>query len=251
MDGGDTWLPANVGTYPPNSTFSFVEYNGSIYAGTGYSPEPGEVYRWLGGGTWEKVFENPSQARNIIQSMVEYNDHFFVGSSIYASGAWAGTTAVHISDDGDNFTATTGIPSSESILQFLIADEQLLALTQTYNTNDFSLYKWGGTEWQYHTEYDFEEKIRAYNQAIAVSEDGILYTTGKAPGDTSTGFYRSCDLGVTWYQFDILDNYRTVSEDLLTAMHLHDDILYIAFTPEPSSVVFLSLGLLALVNRKV
>ena len=252
MDRGDTWLPANVGTHPPNSTFSFIEYNGAVYAGTGYSPWPGEVYRWLGGGTWEKVFQIPTQVRNIVSVMAEYNEHLFVGSYIYASGAWEGTVPVYVSCDGENFIATCGIPSSQNIRQLLLADDSLLSLTNTHGyIDDYSLYRWNGTEWQYHAPYDFDERIYyGLNQAIAVSEDGILYTTGKAPGDDSAGFYRSCDLGVTWYQFDVLDNYRITPEDLVTAMHLHNDILYVAFTPEPATVLLLGLGGMALLRRR-
>ncbi|OAD21199.1 secreted protein [Candidatus Thiomargarita nelsonii] len=57
IDGGESWQTANVGVHPPNSTFSYVEFNGDVYAGTGYAPYHGQVYRWLDGGSWELVLD--------------------------------------------------------------------------------------------------------------------------------------------------------------------------------------------------
>ncbi len=116
-DHGESWQRADGGpVHPPNSTFSYAELHGQVYAGTGYEPYHGEVYRWLGNGNWQRVLDLGT-ARNIVHTLLAHDDLLFVGSLLYGhnGSGCAGTVPIYVSSDGTTFDATSGIPSCFSI----------------------------------------------------------------------------------------------------------------------------------------
>ena len=84
-DGGETWQPADRGVHPPASSYCLGEYRGRVYIGTGYEPEHGQIYRWLGDSGpnhWELV-QDIAPPRSMVWSFAVFNDRLFVGSWIY------------------------------------------------------------------------------------------------------------------------------------------------------------------------
>ncbi len=231
IDSGNTWQTADSGPVnPPNSVFSFVEFKGDVYAGTGYDPYPGEVYRWLGSGSWEKVLEISNPSRNIVDSMVAFDNQLFVGSIVY----WwntvdcASTTPVLVSSDGNNFNITIGIPACLSIIKFIIVDNQLVTTAVNRESGESYVYRWNGISKTW-------EKIAASNltfqlRELIISHNGNIYAYGQAPGDAVAGIYQSSDLGKTWQQVAVLEHPDASS------MTIHDDILYISTFPDTNNI---------------
>lgn len=219
-DGGETWQTADSGpVHPPNSVYSFVEFNRDVYAGTGYEPYPGQVYRWLGDGNWELVLDIGT-IRNIVDAMVVYDNQLFVGSDPYgdSGAACASTIPVLVSSDGNTFNPTAGIPGCCGVRNLLVAGNQLLALVADRNTGQQYTYRWNDISetWEELAAYNLE-----YSPAGMTSHNGVIYTCGQAPSDASAGIYQSVDQGVTWQQIAVLENPDASS------MTIHDDTLYI------------------------
>ncbi len=235
-DHGETWQPANIGVHPPNSTFSFVEFNGDVYAGTGYSPWHGQVYRWLGDAGadyWELVLD-VALPRSIIQTMVVYEDQLFVGSYVYggASGCES-SVPVYVSSDGNTFNATTGIPPCYSVRDLLVVDEQLIAWTFNYpDATEYYVVRWNNSsqEWE---EISANRPDWANGLPELVAYDGVIYFYGHAPGDASAGIYQSADLGQTWQQIAILQDPDA------SVMTIHDGILYIGTFHDADNTAFI------------
>jgi hypothetical protein len=145
VDYGETWQPATRGTHPPNSTFAFVEFNGDVYAGTGYAPYHAQLYKWLGASTlnqWELVFDVPPP-RTIIpkDGLVVFDDELFVGTRIYGGmDNCDATIAAYRSSDGINFRTTAGIPSCHSVFNFSVVSGHLIARTQNTLNNEWELF---------------------------------------------------------------------------------------------------------------
>jgi len=225
-DGGETWQSADAGpVHPPNSTYSFAEFNSDIYAGTGYEPYHGEVYRWLGNGNWEKVLETGS-ARNIVDSMAVYKDQLFVAAQLYGYVSCTGIP-VYVSSDGDNFNATTGIDTCYNVQQLLIVNEQLVAWVnnrQPIPNNADYVYRWDGSSWEELGDFGLEGGC-IWCEA-AVSNDGVIYHYGHLSEDPSPGIYQSTDLGLTWQQIAEFQGPSVYTS------HLHDNVLYIGTRSE-------------------
>jgi len=232
-DGGETWQTADAGpVHPPNSTYSFVEFNGDVYAGTGYEPWHGQIYRWLGDGNWELILDI-APPRSIVGTMVVYENQLFVGSHIYG---WGGSgcessVPVYVSTDGDTFNATTGIPPCYSVSDLLVVGDQLVARVQNYfDSTERYMYRWNNDlgEW---------EEIGMYNLGYSVphlvSQDGVVYAYGQAPGDTSAGIYQSVDTGQTWQQIVVLEN-----PDAST-MTIHNGTLYLGTRHDASNIAYI------------
>jgi hypothetical protein len=222
IDGGESWARADAGpVHPPNSTFSFTEFKGSVYAGTGYEPWHGQVYRWLGSGNWQLVLDI-SPPRSIVTSIVLYENQLFVGSMVYwySPSGCQYSTPVYVSTDGSTFHSTTGIPNCISIEKLLTVGDQLIAGVINYPFgNKRHIYHWnnGAGVW--------EEIGPIYFTRMSggqmVASNGAIYIYGKAPGDASAGLYRSTDLGQNWSQVAILE-YPDVK-----TMHVHDNMIYL------------------------
>lgn len=215
-DGGETWQSADAGpVYPPNSTFSFVEFKGEIYAGTGYEPYHGQVYRWLGSGNWELVLDI-APPRSIVGTMVTYQDQLFVGSMIYG---WDGkgceaSMPVYVSSDGNVFDVTSGIPSCYQTPKLMVINDQLVAWTHAYDDRAQKfVYRWNGSEWEQVGKLGLVD-FSFYIPPV-VSDDGTIYLA------MSSGIYGSTDFGLTWEQVAVLDGPRVYSLDI------HDDTLYL------------------------
>jgi hypothetical protein len=220
-DGGETWQTADSGSvHPPNSVFTFVEFNGDVYAGTGYEPYHGQVYRWLGDGNWELVLDI-GIVRNIVDTMVVYDDQLFVGSNPYGynGAACESTIPVLVSSDGNTFDPTAGIPGCCTVQNLFVVDNQLLARVHDRNSGQEYIYRWNDISetWEEMAAYNLE----ASSPYAMASHNGVIYTCGQAPSDASAGIYQSVDLGVTWQQIAVLENPDAY------VMTIHDDTLYI------------------------
>lgn len=216
-DGGETWQPADAGpVHPPNSTFSFVGFRGAIYAGTGYEPHNGEVYRWLGQGNWKRVLDIPPP-RSIVNNLVVFQEHLFVGSVIYG---WGGkgreaSVPVYVSADGEQFKPTEGIPPGCTVSQLLVANDRLLAWA------DDQVFAWNEKRW---------EKLGVLAPGIAMNRHavvvgrGTIVNHGKLPDDDAEGLYVSNNLGRGWKQVEVVQG--------ITALHAHGDALFVAAQPK-------------------
>ncbi len=234
-DNGNTWQTADSGpVHPPNSVFSFAEFNGKVYTGTGYEPYPGQVYRWLGNGSWKLVLTTPNP-RSIVYAMVAYDNQLFVGSLVYGYNGVGceSTTPVVVSPDGNTFNPTTGIPPCYSIIKLLVVDNQLVTLASNYYvTGESYMYRWNGTNVTSKT----WEKIAAYNisgSGPLASHNGNIYAYGQAPGDAAAGIYQSSDLGLTWKQIAVLENPDASS------MVIHNDTLYIGTFADTNNIAYI------------
>ncbi len=197
-DNGNSWSAANRGIHPPNSTFCLVEFNGDIYAGTGYHQAGAEVYRWIGDGAWENV-ANFGTYRDILQTMAAYKDHLFVGTSghfiEHDDNATSSRAPVHISLDGNSFAPTSGIPDDHKVWKLFVCQNRLVAFTQDrFDRNARYFYLWNpdAATWELYSEYPLG------NDGLTVSVNGAIYAYGQKPADKSPGIYRSDDIGQMW-----------------------------------------------------
>ncbi|MCP4594411.1 MAG: DUF11 domain-containing protein, partial [bacterium] len=229
-DGGETWQVAVSGpVYPPNSTFSFAELNGAVYAGTGYAPSPGEVYRWLGGGGWERVLDL-GVIRNIVGTLLVHNNRLFVGSSPYGQPtACSGTVPVYVSSDGISFSPTTGIPDCHTVQALMNVGTDAVALT--YDATTRKLYRWIDSllAWEEVTSLD---SGFGYGPNQIAALNGALYAVGQRSGDPSPGIYQSLNLGQIWDQVATLDPPGS-------ALAVHDGYLYVGTEHDASDIAYL------------
>ena len=222
IDGGETYQPATHGVHPPNSTYSLAEFNGEVYAGTGYEPYHGQVYRWRGPNSsdhWKLVLDL-DPPRSIVRAMIEYENRLFVGSVVYWSNieGCESTVPVYVSNDGNHFEPTTGISPCLSVYDLLVIDNRLIARLLNRSNNDSYMYNWNDSleKWEEIVLSDL-----AISNVRLVSHKDTIYAYGKAPGDTSKGIYQSVDSGLTWKQVNAFENPD------VSAMTLHNDILYL------------------------
>ncbi len=220
-NGGETWASADTGPHPPNSTFSFGQFKGSVYAGTGYCPFHGQVYRWLGSGSWQLVLDI-SPPRSIVDAIVEYENKLFVGSQVYwySTSGCQSSTPVYVSTDGGTFHSTTGIPNCCNVVKLFIVGDQLVAgVINLASGHSKHLYLWdnGSEVWEEIGPFNFD----IMNEGLMVALNDIIYIYGKAPGDTLAGIYRSTDLGLNW------DRVAEPGNPGVRTMHVHDDMIYL------------------------
>ena len=214
QDSGESWEPADKGIHPYNSTFSYAELNGKVYAGTGYNPQPGEVYRWLGASgenNWEKVFVIPYQPRNIVTSMTVYQEKLFVAASLYEGEP--GGVPVYMSIDGNTFESTNGIPGSSSVSHLSVVNDKLIAFAGN------AIYTWNSLISKWERSSDFP--ILSTGRPKPVVYGRAVYVYGKTTSDQLPGIYVSLDEGKTWQKF------ITVSGPEFSTMTIHGGYLYI------------------------
>lgn len=232
-DGGETWSSADAGmVYPPNSTFSFTEFNGQVYAGTGYDPYPGEIYRWLGDGRWEHVFTFPSPARCIVYTMQVYNERLFAGSWVYGwnNSTCSGSSGIYVSSDGVNFLATQGIPSCYSVFHILEVEDQLIAWVQDYYSGEKYVYLWNNDSWE---ELGFIGLQLNIGFRPVVYSNYAIYAYGQVSENSPRGIHQSDDFGLTW-QF-----VAPFAEVEISALHIYDDVLYAGTYHDSNQMAFL------------
>lgn len=225
-DRGETWQTADSGpVHPPNSTFGYAEFNGQVYAGTGYYPWPGQLYRWLGAGNWQKVLDLGTN-RDVVRHapLVSHSGLLFVASGFTIPwAACAGTVPVYVTYDGDKFIPTTGIPSCYDVHRLAAVDDEVLALAapigggqaQWFRWLDgtYSWEKWGDQEWPLN-------RVLGHRGAL------FAFTVG---GDKQ-GVYRSDNLGQSWQLLTNLD---------VSSFTAHDEYLYIGTRHDASNKIYL------------
>lgn len=188
-DLGETWKPATGGTYPPNSTFFLAEFKGRVYAGTGYEPHHAQVYRWLGEGAWERVFDIVPP-RSISAAMAAYGGQLFVGANVYWAGAKSGGTPIYVSSDGNQFSPTEGLADTyTAVIAILPAGDDLFALVAGPEGSE--MVHWNGKRWEPWAKVAIETSARP-----VVSAKGMIYIAGKMAD--KQGVFATGDGGKTW-----------------------------------------------------
>lgn len=201
-DRGQSWLAAiNGAVYPPNSVFSYAEFNGHVYAGTGYQPYPGEIYRWEGDGSWTRVFNN-GYVRHLISSMAVHEGRLFVGTVDWDyPPACDATVPVLVTSDGVSFHNTTGIPGCFSIGKLVEVNGQLLAFVSD-SYQEKRIYRWNAeaNSWIFQA----PNPVTTVNPLMVLAHDGNLYSYGST-GSNPAGIFRSTDSGTSWTQIAAQD----------------------------------------------
>jgi hypothetical protein len=237
VDHGSTWQAATSGSvYPPNSTFSYAEFKGNTYAGTGYEPVHGQVYRWLGGGTWSLALDIPNP-RSMVASMAVSQDALFVSSYVYGSNGQGCETSIPVyrSTNGTDFQATTGIPSCHTVFALAPLGAGLVAVAAQWNlaSSTSSVYRLDstGTSWAPAGHYPLSQS----GSTTVVSNGSGIYAYGTAldgsdaGGGTEPGIFGSAD-GISWNR--IVD----VPGPALSSLTAHGDTLYAGTFADPSGV---------------
>jgi hypothetical protein len=229
-DAGRVWQPATGEGHPPNSTFAFGELRGQVFAGTGYEPHNGEVYRWLGSGSWQRVL-TIAPPRSIVNAFATYRGRLFVGSLIYGWGG-AGcqsSTPVYVSDDGASFASTAGIAACDSVSSLRVVGDVLLAWTGGYGTEARSIYRWDPERslWSRVAAYPLDRDGREVTEALGTSAFGLGRTAG---GDSSDGLYESTDQGLTWRR--LLD----LKPPRVSSLFVHETTLYLGTEADSSGI---------------
>jgi len=232
-DHGDSFQPANNGDYPPNSTFVYREFQGQVYAGTGYNPYPGSVYRYDGGGSWTNVFNFPPP-HNIIQAMAVHQGQLFVGALIYEDETpCLSTSPVYVSSDGVSFTPTQWPPCS-SANALASAGDRLFALGHA--GYGWAVFEWASAteSWSLLADYPFD--YASARQGLFVASGGAFYAGAVLEGASDGGLYRSED-GISWAPVVELEGLR------LDTLHIEGDTLYAGATPKSGGAKIYALDL--------
>jgi len=221
-DQGQSWSVAvSSGVYPSNSVFAYAEFNGALYAGTGYRPNPGEIYRWTGNATWERVYSFGT-ARNIVQGLTTFDGRLFAGATLYeACNVCEGTTAVVVSSDGQTYTPTVGIPACHHVFDLFDMEGVLYALTAQCGSEERFLYSWDTATATWSVLRSIGE-LRSDSIRFAVSR-GVMYT--KSTDLRSVVISR--DIGRTWETLPDLGT--ALSGEITAIVNVNDTIYWTAF----------------------
>lgn len=205
-DNGLSWQPAATGTGPFNSTFAFAEHDGRVYAGTGYDPAPGQVYRWLdktdAANDWELVATVPSP-RTIVRALESFGGSLFAGTQSYYPGSPPAPDAVWVSDSGDggSFAPTAGIPEDYSVDKLIAVGDTLVAYAFPSQGGSMSqIYRWDDTTrtWDHEGAMPMDFWGSAPVALVLPDNAGGVYGFGAPYGSQDRDLYRSVDLGLTW-----------------------------------------------------
>jgi len=213
----------------------YGEFQGQVYAGTGYKPYPGSVYRYNGGGSWNRVFSFPPP-RNIVQAMAVHQGRLFVGASIYQDPTpCESTSPVYVSSDGVSFTPTQWPPCS-SANALASAGDLFLALGNLNTGTGPAVFEWASAteSWSQLADYPFD--TTAIAQDLFVTSGGAFYVGAVLKGASNGGLYRSED-GMSWAPVVELEGLR------LDTLDVEGDTLYAAATPASGGVKIYALDL--------
>jgi len=194
VDNGATWLPADSGAvHPPNNTFSIVEFQGSVYVGTGYTPYAGDVYRWLGAGNWALAF-HPTPQKHIVVALGVFKNRLFVGTSP-GSGCSAGDVPIYVSSNGSDFSPTAGLPGCTGVSMFTEADSTLYAWVGS--SSGRSTYRWNESAetWELVATYSLNNPS---DTAMAALGNTTYFGLAGANASSLSGIYATSDSGTTW-----------------------------------------------------
>ena len=213
MDGGESWRPATKGMHPPGRSDTFVEFQGSVFLGTGYDPHPAQIYRWLGADSpdhWQLVLEVPL-TRSIFQTASVHRQELFFGSDAN-HGACRGSAPVWHTSDGNRFVPTKGLDPCHHVSLLLDVGDRLVAISVEPRTGRALSFLW-------HEEKRVWVEVGSStleNVWSAVSHGGFIYFIKPR----QPGIFRSADLGLTGTR---------VAELELPALrlHVHGDDLYV------------------------
>lgn len=242
-DHGESWQRADSGAvHPPNSTFSYAEFQGKVYLGTGYEPYNGELYRWLGNGNWERVFDL-GPVRNIVGTVITFDEQLFVGATNYgiAGRNCSGSVPVYRTHDGVNFEPTTGIPDCEGVTKLVVVEnggtEQLLAVTVNADIPDtYFFYRWNRTteSWERIEQLMYMK----YGQPVVVRMHllpyrGAIYSFGRPLGEAEQALYMTTDLGRTWQQI------KDWAPPPVFSVDFYDEYLYLGTARDSNNLAYL------------
>lgn len=220
VNGGETWLMAGGGSIRNSySTYSFIEFKGNLYAGSGYYPNHGKLHRWLGNGNWAEVFDYPPP-RSILNVMAVYKEAFFFSAVIYwwNNQDWQISVPVYQTPDGVVCHPAPGIPPDRQITHFFIINGELLSWTfNQFDSSQRHVYRWDGRNWVL-LGVNSIQWSKVYR--IATTDGRVIYNVGRAPGDSADGVCCSLDGGLTWEQIAIIEN------EPISALHLAKNVLY-------------------------
>jgi len=235
-DHGLTFATSDSGTHPPNEWFTYAEFKGSVYLVSGYSPYHCEVYRWLGNGSWSKVFDI-APPRGMPTRLTVFNDQLFVPTDVYGPDAGCATSVpVYVTADGVTFSATTGIPNCDTVPSMQVAGGRLYAFAwpDPWDVTNTSIYVYDPAQSSWSLIGHFPFNTNPYQ--FAAAHDDKLYTYGTKDGDSVPGIYSSAD-AINW----TLET--TTSGPALNIMNIQGNTLYGGSISDGTNVHMYALGL--------
>jgi hypothetical protein len=192
VDDGETWSTANQGSvYPPNSTFSYSEFNEDTYVGTGYAPYKGQLYKWLG-RNWALVYEFPLP-RTIVNTQEVFDGSLFIGASNYGY-SYNGDPAVVVTTDGVNFSATEGLHEDINPVKLINVSGKLMLVAKDLSADIYAIYTWRGSSWANRTIIPFT----SFSQNCVVVHEDEVYLYGTHEDYTYKALFKSEDNGKNW-----------------------------------------------------
>ena len=224
-DGGESYQLATKGVHPPNSTFKLIEFQGEVYAGTGYEPYHGQIYRWLGKDSsnhWELVLDI-DPPNSYFDAFAVYKDRLFAGSSVYwhPMDGCEDSVLIYVSDDGHTFKPTVGVPPCSRVNELVVVGDQLVVRLINLVDKLGYMYKWDD-------ELEKWEETTSFSQGIflgrppMISHKDSIYAYRQTKSGHSRGIYQSVDLGKTWEQLVPFEYPR------IYGWTIHNDTMYVA-----------------------
>lgn len=240
-EGGSVWqYDANTSTWVQVSELGFsatytntnaaiidmAVFNNHLYASTGWSDNPGQLWRSSNGSSWNPVStDGLSNSNNIaLTAFGEYNNYFYLGTSNEAEGAeiWRSQTG-NPGEWTQLFSAGGGNTSNSIVTSFLVFDGYFYAALENGNQGMSVWRSSNGTNWTQVNAPGFGDINNIYAGGLA-EFDGYLYI-GTRNDATGAQLWRSTN-GTTWQQV-IGNGFGDLNNVKIDTAVLFADTLYV------------------------